>query len=95
MEGVTLASVLTSVAGAAAGAVLSSALAPKTPKAPSTPTPPPASTPEEADKVSRDAQRKQRQVAAAAVGRSDTLLTGAGLGEVNPANTAVKTLLGS
>lgn len=63
------------------------------------PTAPPRSPevdPEGADKAARDAQKKQRQAAAAAVGRADTMLTPAGgLGTAeSTGNAAVKTLLG-
>lgn len=66
--------------------------------APSAPSPPPLPPeppppPTEADPAVARAQKSERQRAALAQGRSDTLLTGAA-GLTQPANTTKKTLLG-
>ena len=81
------------VASTIGGAVLSKVMAPKIDK-PGTPERIPTLTETEADKQARSSQKKQRQAAAAAVGRGDTILT-QGLGSAeSTGNAAVKTILG-
>lgn len=88
--------------GVVAGAALASALKPK---APAAPTPPPFARSTEiaqTDAAANDAAIRQRKKAMGNVGRSDTILTGAGgandyntLGGVGSNNTQTKTLLGT
>lgn len=82
------------IASVVGGVVANQVFAPKVDK-PGVPEPVPTVTEAEADKAARAAQKKQRDAAAAAVGRSDTILTGQGLGSASSTgNVAVKTLLG-
>lgn len=88
--------------GAVVGGLAANALKPK---APAAPTPPPFARSTEiaqADAAADDAAVRRRKKAMGNVGRSDTILTGAGgandyntLGGVGTNNTQTKTLLGT
>lgn len=95
MSGVTAGTIALAAATTIGGAMLSKMMAPKMDK-PGVPEMPTLADPTQVDKVAKDAQKRSRQAAAAAVGRADTILTGPmGLGSAeSTGNTAVKTILG-
>lgn len=88
------AAIMPMVLGSVLSAAMSGVLSPKVDK-PGAAGPPPTADPKEADKAARDAQKKQREAAAAAMGRTDTILAGGELGSAqSTGNAQVKTLLG-